>query len=394
MNLINQAAQFVSQLFEEELAPVFVYHNFNHTKAVVEAVEKIAKQEQISDEDTEKLLLAAWFHDTGYVKCCDNHEAVSGTIATAFLKERDYSEEAISEVVALIDTTRFNDVPKTTIEKIMRDADYSHLAKTDYFATSELLREELHLTLKKEFTDLEWAKENLQFLTQHHQFYSDYAIQHWQPQKEKNIQKILTQITKSEATMNEDPVKTKKKKDKEDKPERSIDTMFKITLTNHIRLSEIADSKANILLSVNAIIISIALSTIVPKLDNPANTHLIMPTFIMVIFSVVSIIFAILSTKPKVTSGKFTRQDIEDKKVNLLFFGNFFKMPYEEYQWAVNELLKDREYLYNSMTKDLYYLGLVLERKYRLLRITYNVFMIGIIVSVIAFVVAFRSTSV
>lgn len=167
--------------------------------------------------------------------------------------------------------------------------------------------------------------------------------------------------------------------------------MFRVTLNNHTKLSQIADSKANILLSVNAIIISIALSTLIPKLDSPTNAHLIVPTFVMLMFSVISIIFAILSTRPKVTSGLFTRKDIEEKKVNLLFFGNFHKMPLDEYQWAMNVLMKDREYLYNSMIKDLYYLGLVLNRKYKLLRITYTVFMFGIITSVIAFVWAFKT---
>ena len=133
------------------------------------------------------------------------------------------------------------------------------------------------------------------------------------------------------------------------------------------------------------------MSSIIPKLDSPSNSYLIIPTFIMLMFSVISIIFAILSTRPKVTTGTFTRQDIEDKKVNLLFFGNFFKMPLEEYEWAVNEMMKDDKYLYNSMIKDLYFLGLVLEKKYSLLRITYNIFMLGIIVSVISFVIAFNS---
>ena len=110
----------------------------------------------------------------------------------------------------------------------------------------------------------------------------------------------------------------------------------------------------------------------------------------MMIFSVISIIFAILSTRPKVTSGTFTRKDIEDKKVNLLFFGNFYKMPLEEYEWAVNEMMKDREYLYGSMIKDLYFLGKVLNRKYALLRTTYTIFMIGIIVSVGFFIYAFK----
>lgn len=393
MNLISQAEEFVSLLFEENLPPVFVYHNFNHTKGVVEAVKKIAKYEQISHEDTEKLLLAAWFHDTGYVKSTKNHEASSVLFFDEFATKFSLDKATTDLVSKLILATMMHHEPKDLLEKIIKDADYYHFSNDGYITISENLRSEWKNSCEKQFSDLEWINENLEMLTNKHIYYTSYANEFWQPLKEKNIERLHKKLKKMNAA------KDKNTSDlgnasKNNKAERGIDTMFKITLTNHIRLSEIADSKANILLSVNAIIISIALSTIIPKLDNPANTHLIMPTFIMVMFSVVSIIFAILSTKPKVTSGKFTRQDIEDKKVNLLFFGNFFKMPYEEYQWAVNELLKDREYLYNSMIKDLYYLGIVLERKYRLLRITYNIFMIGIIVSVIAFVIAFRATSV
>ncbi|WP_291130931.1 Pycsar system effector family protein [Flavobacterium sp. UBA7682] len=391
MTIIEQAEDFVYKLLKDKLSDSFLYHNFNHTLSVVNAVKTIANAQKVSDHEQELLLLAAWFHDTGYTNCCENHEAVGVTIAENFLKERNYNQEDIAKICSLINATRKSATPTDALEKIIRDADYFHLADKDYLSSAEFLKQELKSTLNIDFTDLAWAKENLNFLTNHHRFFSDYALLHWQPKKEKNIQKLRKRINQLENNSMEQSPKPKKQKEKEERPDRSIDTMFKITLTNHIRLSEIADSKANILLSVNAIIISIALSTIVPKLDSPGNVHLIVPTFVMVLFSVISIIFAILSTKPKVTSGKFTRQDIEDKKVNLLFFGNFFKMPFEEYQWAVNEMLKDKEYLHNSMIKDLYYLGLVLERKYRLLRITYNIFMIGIIVSVFAFVFAFRN---
>ena len=98
-----------------------------------------------------------------------------------------------------------------------------------------------------------------------------------------------------------------------------------------------------------------------------------------------------MSTRPKVSSGTFTRKEIEEKKVNLLFFGNFYKMPMEEYLWAMKEMMGDRQYLYDTMVKDLYYLGIVLNRKYKLLRMTYTVFMIGIVASVVAFVWAFRN---
>ena len=101
-------------------------------------------------------------------------------------------------------------------------------------------------------------------------------------------------------------------------------------------------------------------------------------------------VLSVLATRPNITSGRFTKEDVEQKRVNLLFFGNFHKMKLEEYEWALQELIKDKEYVYSSLTKDLYYLGLVLNRKYKILRITYTIFMLGMIISVIAFGVAFR----
>ena len=101
-------------------------------------------------------------------------------------------------------------------------------------------------------------------------------------------------------------------------------------------------------------------------------------------------VLAVLATRPNVTSGEFTKEDVENKKVNLLFFGNFHKMKLQDYEWAIMELTKDKDYIYSSLTKDLYFLGLVLNRKYKLLRWTYTIFMIGMVLSVIAFAVAFK----
>ena len=394
MNLILKAEKFVEELFKEKLPPLFTYHNFDHTNEVIQAVIEMANYYQISHEDKEKLIISAWFHDTGYTINAQNHEVFSCEIVTAFLKENNINNDYINEVVALINATVFNYIPKTKFEQIIRDADYHHFSKKNYLSVCEELRKEWEATCDKKFTNEEWARENLAMLTQKHTYYTSYALANWKPKKEKNITKIQQFLANDNMIMNDATSEKKKKKTKEVKPERGIDTLFRVTLNNHTRLSGIADSKANILLSVNAIIISIALSTIIPKLDSPSNEHLIIPTFIMLLWSVVSIIFAILSTRPKVTSGTFTSQDVKDKKVNLLFFGNFYKMPYQDYEEAVNEMMKDREYLYNSMIKDLYFLGIVLERKYRLLRITYNIFMIGIIFSVIAFVVAFKMKAV
>jgi len=391
MNLIEQSEDFVSNLLKDKLSNLYSYHNFNHTFNVVNAVKKLCNKENGDDHEREMLLVAAWFHDAGYINGFEDHENESIKIAAKFLKEKGQSDEFIAQVSKLIMATSKTYVPQNKLECIIKDADFVHITNLEYESTGELLRYELKNTMNISMSSLEWAQENLNFLVNKHRFYTDYALRKWQPLKEKTIALVQKKINKEEIKKAKDLEDDEKKKDKAEKPDRGIDTLFRVTLGNHTRLSGIADSKANILLSVNAIIISIALSSIIPKLDSPKNMHLVIPTFIMLMSSVITIIFAILSTRPKVTSGFFTRDDVEAKKVNLMFFGNFYKMPLEDYDWAMNEMMKDRDYLYSTMIKDLYYLGLVLQRKYNLLRIAYNLFMVGIIITVISFVIAFKN---
>ncbi|CAI9684227.1 HD domain-containing protein [Elizabethkingia anophelis] len=385
MTLVQKAGFFIENLFKDKLSPAFLYHNYKHTQEVVANAEILANAENLTDDEKEILLVACWFHDSGYTEDIMQHEEKSCEIADHFLRTEGTNEDFIQKVKELIMSTKMCCKPGNRIENIIRDADSSHLASEDYFTYSDNLRKEWEQTLGKNFSKKKWNLDNLRFF-RFHQFNTNYAKQNWNPIKEKNLQKIENMLQEQENIKKD---KNKKEPKKEAKADRSIDTMFRITLSNHTRLSDIADSKANILLSVNAIIISIALSTLLPKLGSEKNEYLVMPTFIMLLFSVITIIFAILSTKPKVTSGEFTKEDLKNRKVNLLFFGNFYKMNLDDYTPAVREMMEDRDYLYDSMIRDLYYLGVVLNRKYRLLSITYQIFMVGIIVSVIAFVFAF-----
>ncbi len=397
MNLITKAEQYVIQLFKDKLSADYFYHNIDHTLRVVNAVELLSPTEELSDDEKEALLLAAWFHDTGYVKSCTKHEIEGMALVAGFLAENNASENLTSQVKSLINATSFKYEPQNKLEEIIRDADTSHLGSTEFLEITESLRKELKLVENKKISKLDWANGNLIFLIDNHQFYTDYAKQNWSPIKQDNIEKTKIDIKKliqekadKEKLEQEKALLNKKKLEKIDSPERGIETMFRVTMNSHTRLSQIADTKANIVLSVNAIIISVALSTIVPKLDSPNNSHLIIPTFVMVAFSVACIVMAIMSTRPKISSGTFTRKEIEERKVNLLFFGNFHKMPLEEYMWAMRSMMSDKDYLYDSMIKDLYFLGVVLNRKYKLLRTTYTIFTIGILSSVLAFFLAFK----
>ncbi|REC48588.1 Pycsar system effector family protein [Chryseobacterium pennipullorum] len=386
MSILDKAKNYVEILFKDKLSSVYFYHNFIHTAYTVNKAEEIMSNTPVSEEDQEKVLMALWFHDTGYIECAKTHEESSVEIMKGFLHQENYPESYIADIAQLILATKINHEPQNMLEKIVKDADFSHFAGHDYNDISEALRKEWELTNVRCFSNDEWNTVNLDMLKNKHSYYTEYARENWEPLKKKNIKKIEKKLNKEEEK--KESAEGKKEKEKSD---RSVDTLFRVTLNNHTRLSDIADSKANILLSVNAIIISVCLSVLVPKLDAPKNSHLILPSFILLLSSVLTIIFAILSTKPNVTKTTFTAQDIVNRKVNLLFFGNFHQMLFDDYQHAMKDLIKDRDYIYDSMVKDLYYLGKVLDRKYKLLSITYKIFMAGIIISVLSFGVAFLS---
>ena len=388
--LLKKTEDYVFELLKEKLPKSYIYHTFLHTQRVVESAEEIITASDVSEDDILIIKLAAWFHDTGHIYGPDDHEARSVEIASKFLKENDVNEKIINGVNDCIRATKLSATPQSFNEEAIKDADTSHLAKSYYKNVSDLLKQELEVQGIANYTSKEWREENLKLFTEKHKFYTPYAVNNWEKEKNNHLKKLLKKKKKAIKNKKQEIFKAKKKAEfKNDSPERGIQSLFRVTLRNHIKLSDIADTKANILLSVNAIIISLALSTIIPKLDSPTNSHLIFPTLVLVIFSVASVILSILSTQPKVTSGEFTKEQVKNKDVNILFFGNFHKMPYKTFQWGVNEVIKDKDYIYEMLTKDLYFLGIVLNKKYKLLKITYIVFTIGIILSVIAFVIAF-----
>jgi len=386
-DILDKTQQFVVELLTNQLDKNFLYHNLRHTQRVVKSTKELLESCSLSNQEKEILELVAWLHDTGYTRGIKEHEESSCEIADEFLTKEGYNPESIEKIKACIRATKWNTKPNNLMEEIIRDADSSHFAQNSYIETTELLREELKLLGVKNYSQKEWLQENIQVFRTDHQYYTDYAKEHWLEKKDKNLRKLIKDKKSEKKIAKKERLKAKFKSES---PDRGIQTLYRVTLKNHITLSDIADTKANILLSVNAIIISLALSNLIPKLDNPSNDYLIYPTVIFVLFAVVSMILAVLATRPNVTRGEFTKEDVENKNVNLLFFGNFHKMKLGEYEWAIQEMLKDKDYIYNSLTKDLYFLGIVLNRKYTLLRWTYTIFMIGMILSVIAFAISFK----
>jgi predicted metal-dependent HD superfamily phosphohydrolase len=414
--ILSAAQDFVSDIFLNKVNKSIHFHTLQHTQEVLAACDVMADYYQLADEDRFALSLAAWFHDTGYsTGSAINHEDASIEIATKFLHERQVGEAVINKVKGCINATRIPQKPVLLIEQIICDADLSHLGTGDFKEKNRLLREELKDFGSMDLSKKEWRKKNIEFLSRHN-YFTSYAKENLDPLKQVYLQELKEKAGGDEKPekknakedkpalikqkekekekvkgLSDDEQKkldeVKKKKEKESQSERAISTVFRIVAQSQNNLSQMADSKANILISVNSIILSIVIGTVFRDLLTDSNLQV--PVIILVTVCVLAIVFGILATRPNITSGTFTKEDIANKRTNLLFFGNFHKMGLPDYDWAMMELLADKNYLYSSMIKDTYFLGIVLAKKYRYLRIAYNIFMYGLILSMIAFIIAF-----
>lgn len=404
--VLDAAEAFVSRHFEEKISDEHVFHDFDHTQEVVASAYEISLGYQLENKDLELLLIAAWFHDTGYDKGPEGHEERGCDYAREFMEEQGFSEEDIQAVCTMIMATKMPQEPEGELAEILADADMSHLGKKSYWDRCGKIRQELHLVKNVIMSEQEWVDFEIDFLT-NHRFHTTFATELYDKRKHKHIRQLIKQKLRLSPTEHDSPgTLTKKQVDIKKKAEkfqkktygkdyeikelrlgRGVETMYRTAYRTHVSLSAIADNKANIMLSINAIIISIVISTLVPQFDT--NSKLILPTVVLLIVCLTAMFYATLSTRPKVTEGKVSKEDIENKKGNLLFFGNFYKMSLDDYDWGMRELIKDSDYLYSTMTKDLYFLGKVLAKKYRYLSTCYSVFLFGLITAVLVFAITF-----
>ncbi len=363
------------------------YHNIEHTKAVADAAHNLCRHYQLNEEDSFIVNSAALFHDLGITNGeIEDHEIRSAQLAETWLGEKQIPPPVIEKIKNCILATRKSANPTNLNEKIICDADLWNLGTDTFSDNQKKVRQELSLLEGREIDKDAWRNNIIELLTTH-QYFTDYAINMLQSKKEENLNKLIEKKVKKLNKEQEAPIKKKKGKDIDPNiPTRGIETMFKVTIHNHLELSSMADAKANIMISVNSIIVSVVLSVLVRRLEEYPN--MIIPTLILLTVNVLTIVFAILAVRPKILKGTITEEDFKSKKANLLFFGNFNNMSLEVYTRRMKEMMREKDYLYENMINNIYFMGIVLIKKYRWLRVAYNIFMYGFILAILAFGVA------
>ncbi len=170
---------------------------------------------------------------------------------------------------------------------------------------------------------------------------------------------------------------------KVDLPERHIDQMLNGTRWHHVQLSTMADSKANMLLTMSAVVITLS----VPHIS---QSDFQLPFLILTIFSLITVMLAAYSVMPKFSFSrkkKLPVPNINSPHFNILFFGDFVRLNYKQYESAMNDILNDPSKVYEVQVREIYVLGRFLAReKYRFLRLAYVSFIAGLVISFLVMV--------
>ncbi|HTN19096.1 MAG TPA: Pycsar system effector family protein [Pelobium sp.] len=383
----EEIEQFIFKLFKKELSNYILYHNFAHTHQTVETVKEIADAYKLAQKDVENLIIAAWFHDSGYARDYQNHEEESIKIMKEYFGDK-LDEKRFKEIEQLILSTKFGQEQANLNEEIIHDADYVSMGKKSFSKRAELLRCEWEKLNNKIYNDLEWAQLQLDFLISK-KFKTSIATQKFGEGREKNIEKQRKLIEKYKV----DQYKVQLKKDSTDakikKEGRGIETLYRSVYGYHMNLSQMADQKANIMISINTIVVSVIITLFgsgYTFADSEDFKHMrfVFPMLLLVISSLVSVTFAILSARPNVTSKE--KYELSNKGSSILFFGNFSQLKLKEFVDQIKSLKDEKNELYDSMSVDIYHLGGVLVRKYKLLTWSYNIFMAGLILCAVGFI--------
>ncbi len=380
--LLDAAQDYVITTFNQHPNTRLVYHNYH----CADEINKLVAATGINNGTARNTILlaqiAAWFSTAGFLFDYDDAYAKNLDLAGDFLKQQKVSEETSSAILECLAALSSPGLPKAEGARLLSDAFQAYHFVVGYFEKAPYRRLENNLILKNSLSDKDWDDLQLHELL-HTRFYTHYGKSYYEPLLANTILELKESLSKKKYNSRDEELTMRKFQNLERRvPGRAIQTFFRSNYRNHINLSAIADNKANIMISVNSILISVLIYLISYRNLAETNPIILMPVIVFLITSLASLIFAILSARPKVTSLINNSEQVDLSKKNIVFFGNFVRLKLDQYEEAMDAMFRDGELIYGNMTRDLYYLGKVLDKKYRFLTISYNIFMVGFVFTV------------
>ena len=381
---VGQARQFVLRLYSQKQDARLLLHNYSLGAALEEAITEIGRVENAPVPTTESAILAGWFLPTGWLFDTSTPSQYSPKVAQQFFQKSGIAPEAQQKTLLAIQQVMKGETPTTTAGRMLSDAYQAVIFLGDSADRLLSMRIEREMLSGQTFTKTIWAREVLEQLLRI-KWHTHHGQAHLQPLLTKAIHAQRAEVEKrnEKEEVQEGHFTNLEKKD----PVRGAQTYFRTNFRNHINLSAIADNKANIMISVNAILVSVLITFLSYRNIGENSPQILLPVVVFLVTGMSSLIFAVLSARPKVTRLNGIQQDSQMAKENLSFFGNFVQLDLEDYEAAMDEIFQDGQLLYGNMVRDLYFLGKVLDKKYRYLSISYTVFMVGFVATVVSFLI-------
>ena len=392
--LVRETAAYIQNYYASNSKEQHCFHNYNRTISIVRTCDALASTMDAGGQENKLALLASWFLEVGYTVDYLNSQEKSALLAAEYFTGKGLEEEKIILIREAILSTKMPQQPISLVSQLVCDASAFHFGESNAF---ENLRKESAFVLKTKFTDEEWLIESINLFNEH-TFFTYAAKKMFQKEKDKTLLAFQAKLEmiQSAQMQSADPSfqlpsdhseKASADAEHDVKLFRGVETFFRITERRHMELSAMAHEKASLLISVNSIVMSIVLSVLITKLDD--NKYLLLPTLLLVICCTATIIFAIISTRPRIIKSNSKDHDADDHELNLIFFGDFASLTLNEYKKAMSDTYKNKNALYDSLSKDIYYQGIILKWKYKYMKVAYTIFMYGFIITILSFIISF-----
>ena len=394
------------QLYVDKADDRLFYHNLAHTGRLLESVNRMNDHFKLSDKNYFIVCATLWLYDLEQISS-ENGEAKTTTLSDGLLDSLEMNDDEREEIKNCILATKGLRQPVTLNEKIVCDAVSFYLGSPYFSEYNKLRRKEAEAMTSEKIKAIVWRSRTVSLL-QNHQFQTSFCQDLLNETKEKNL-KALTSLRDEKYLNKHSHFETDQPnnnlinqpgnrhgqhivhppgwKHKSKHHLSGVETVFRNSSSNHLNLSVMADNKAFIMISVNSILISLGIGLIIGKFV--LIPKLFVPTVLLLFVNVFTIIYSVLATRPGLMKGKFSMEDVKNKKVDLLFFGNFFKMPLVDFEYGMKQMMDDSDFLYDNLIRDIYAQGQILGRKFRLLRSSYNIFMYGTASVVVAYIISF-----
>ena len=384
-DLVRLAAEHVFELFKGANPDVpLVYHGFNRTRELVVSCKDIAKGCKLEDDELQTLLLAAWFHDAGYAVGLDGDERKGIELCREFLARQQASATLRDRVIACLAGVNGNGAAASRIatagDDVLHDAILMSLASKSYLQDAELLRLEIERRRGKLYTDVEWTQECIAFFD-HHPFHTRYAQLEYNDRRAANLvglHKLLRKQVEEAAEERAEQARVSKGVGK------TVESIFYYLTKLQVGLVGLADRRTSTMIHVNAIMISIVIGLLLRHFDS--ERYLLVPTVVLLTVNLVAIFVSIYSMRS--ARSTLVKDEWRIHDANLLLFTNDTPLSLPEYAQRIKRLALDVPGLQASMIEHLYFVRKMLVDRQRALRITYDVFIYGLALSLLVFAVA------